>query len=167
MADMHFDLPRRMRVAFAAGLLALGLPAAAQSVPAANFTDMWWNPSESGWGVSIVQHPSHQLYAVWYTYDPRELESTGQHKPLWVVMSGGTWTSPTSVTGTAYVTNGVPFNQSGGKTAQSAVGTFTFNFSDANHGTFIYSIAGSGTGNEPGAGLPSFSGTKLITRQSF
>jgi len=41
-----------------AALLALALPAAAQSVPAANYSDMWWNPGESGWGISITQHPS-------------------------------------------------------------------------------------------------------------
>lgn len=167
MADMPFDLAKRLRVAGAAGLLAAGLPALAQSVPAANFTDMWWNPSESGWGISIVQHPSHQVYAVWYTYDPRELESFGQYRPLWVVMSGGTWTSPTTVTGPVYVTNGVPFHQAGGKTAQNQVGTFTFTFSDANNGSFRYDIAAAGSGGEPGAGLPSFTGTRLITRQSF
>ena len=37
-------------------LLALALPALGQSVPAANYTDMWWNPSESGWGISFAQH---------------------------------------------------------------------------------------------------------------
>ena len=167
MADMHFDLAKRLRVACAAGLIALGLPASGQSVPAANYTDMWWNASESGWGVSIVQHPSNQVYAVWFSYDPRELETTGQHKPIWIVMPGGTWTSPTTLTGAAYVTNGVPFNQAGGKTAQSQVGTFTFTFTDANNAAFTYNIAGSGTGPEPATGLPSFSGTKLITRQSF
>jgi lysyl endopeptidase len=160
-------IPAFLRRAVAVAFLAMALPAAAQSVPAANYTDMWWNPSESGWGLSITQHSSNQVYAVWYTYDPRELEATGQYKPLWIVMSGGTWTSPTSVTGPVYVTNGVPFNQLGGKTAQSQVGTFTFNFSSANAGTFTYNIAGSGSGAEPGAGLPSFSGTKSIVRQSF
>lgn len=167
MLDMAFDLLPRLRVACGAALFVLCAPAAAQSVPAANFTDMWWNPSESGWGVSIVQHPSHQVYAVWYTYDPRELESTGQYRPMWVVMSGGTWSTPTTLTGPVYVTNGVPFNQAGGKTAQNEVGTFTFRFSDANNGTFTYSLAGAGAGAEPGAGLPAFSGTRSITRQSF
>jgi lysyl endopeptidase len=167
MLDMAFDLHLRLRVACGGVIFALCAPAAAQSVPAANFTDMWWNPAESGWGVSIVQHPSHQVYAVWYTYDPRELAANGQYRPMWIVMSGGTWTSPTVLTGNAYVTSGVPFNQAGGKTGQNAVGTFTFRFSDANHGTFTYSIAGAGSGNEPGAGLPAFSGTKAITRQSF
>ena len=70
-------------------LLCLGLPAAAQSVPAANYSDMWWNPAESGWGISIAQHAStNQVFAVWYTYDPREPASSGRFKPLWLVMPG-------------------------------------------------------------------------------
>ena len=37
-------------------LVALALPAAAQSVvPAANYSDIWWNPDESGWGVTFTQ----------------------------------------------------------------------------------------------------------------
>ena len=59
------------RALLTAVLLALAVPAAAQSVPAANYTDMWWNPSESGWGISFAQHASNQVFAVWYTYDPR------------------------------------------------------------------------------------------------
>ena len=155
---------RRLVAALAA---TLALPAAAQSAPAANYTDMWWNPSESGWGISFLQHAgTNQVYAVWYTYDPREPEGNA-HKPLWIVMSGGTWTSPTTITGPVYVTNGVPFSQPGGKTAQNQVGTFTFNFSSAGSGTFSYSIAAAGNPGEPGAGLPAFSGTKPIVRQSF
>ena len=154
-----------------AAALALSLAAfaaSAQTTPATNYTDMWWNSSESGWGVSFMQHSAtNQVFAVWYTYDPREAQAGGQFKPLWIVMSGGTWTSPTTISGPVYVTNGVPFNQAGGKTAQSQVGTFTFSFSSASTGTFTYNIAGSGSGTDPGAGLPAFSGTKSITRQSF
>src|SRR5688572_32275614 len=99
-----------IRALMTAALLAVALPAAAQSTPAANYTDMWWNPSESGWGISFQQHPTHQVFAVWYTYDPRELTASGRHKPLWFVMPGGTWTTPTRLTGSVFVTNGVPFN---------------------------------------------------------
>ncbi len=154
--------------AAALALSVAAFAASAQSTPATNYTDMWWNSSESGWGVSFMQHSTtNQVFAVWYTYDPREAQAAGQFKPLWIVMSGGAWTSPTTITGPVYVTNGVPFNQAGGKTAQNQVGTFTFSFSSANTGTFTYNIAGSGSGTDPGAGLPAFSGTKSITRQSF
>lgn len=151
-------------------LLALALPASAQSVPAANYSDMWWNPSESGWGVSIAQHANtHQVFAVWYTYDPREPASSGRFKPLWLVMPGGTWTSPTRLTGSVYVTNGVPFSQSGSKTTSNAVGTFTFDFSTSSSGTFTYSVAAPAglAASDPAYNLPSMNGSKAIQRQVF
>ena len=153
-------------------LLAAALPAAAQSVPATNSTDMWYLPADSGWGVSFVQHSgTNQVYAVWYTYDPREPDATspGNFRPLWIVMAGGNWTSPTSLTGPVYVLNGTPFNQSGSNRSLNAVGTFTFSFANASNGTFTYNIAApSGIpSTDPAFGLPAFSGTKSITRQSF
>ena len=151
-------------------LLALALPAAAQSVPAANYSDMWWNPGEAGWGLSIAQHAgTNQVFAVWYTYDPREPAASGRSKPLWFVMPGGTWTTPTRLTGTAYVTNGVPFNQAGSNPRNNVAGTFTFDFASASSGTFMYNIAPpSGlASNEPAYDLPALSGSKPIQRQSF
>jgi hypothetical protein len=147
------------------------LPAAGQSVPANNFTDMWWNPSESGWGISFVQHAgTHQVYAVWYTYDPRVQDpATGQFQPLWFVMPGGTWTSPTTITGSVYVLTGVPFSQPGSNRRIDPVGSFTFSFSGSSNGTFTYNIAPpSGLGaDRPAHNLPSLSGSKAITRQGF
>lgn len=154
----------------AAALLAAALPAAAQSVPAANFTDMWWNPDESGWGVSFAQHAgTHQVFAVWYTYDPREASASGQYRPLWIVMPGGTWTTPQRLTGDVYVTDGVPFDQPGSDMVSTRVGTFTFDFTDASSGTFTYAIAppaGLPPG-DPAYDLPALTGSKPITRQSF
>ena len=153
----------------AAFMLALALPAAAQSVPAANYTDFWWNPSESGWGISFTQHPSHQAFVVWYTYDPREPAATGRSRPLWIVMPGGTWTSPTRFTGPVYVTMGQPFNQAGSNKRQTAVGSFTFDFNTASTGTFTYNVTPPGglASNDPAYDLPAMSGTKSIQRQSF
>jgi len=151
--------------------LALALPAAAQSVPATNYTDMWWGGvAEDGWGISFAQHtPSNNAYAVWYTYDPRAVDVSGQFKPLWIVMPGGTWTTPTTYTGRVYVLNGVPFNQPGSQRSINDVGTFTFTFSDASNGTFTYNIAAPADipGSDPAFGLPSLSGSKAISRYSF
>src|SRR5689334_1491057 len=116
---------------------AAALSAAAQATPATNYTDLWYNPNESGWGVSFTQHAgTNQSYGIWYTYDPREAGSNGQNKPLWIVMTGGTWTSPTTMTGTAYVANGVPFNQPGSNLHLTAVGNFTFNFTSSSTAQF-------------------------------
>jgi hypothetical protein len=155
-----------------AALLALALPAAAQVAPAANYTDMWYLASESGWGVSFTQHTgSNQVFAVWYTYDPRvaDTANAGRFKPLWVVMPGGTWTSPTQISGGVYVTDGNPFSQSGSNTHATNVGTFSFNFTSASSASFTYQIAPPVglASTDPAFGLPSFSGTKSLSRQSF
>jgi hypothetical protein len=154
----------------AALVLAAGLPAAAQVVPAANYTDLWWNPSENGWGLTITQHPSNQIWAIWYTYDPREQDpATGAYKPLWINMPGGTWTSPTTLTGDVYVLNGTPFYQSGSNRQQTRVGTFSFSFSSATRGTFTYNIAPPAglASTDPAYGLPNMNGTKSIERLQF
>lgn len=161
------------RALIASAVLAAALPAQAQSVPAANYTDLWWNPSESGWGLTFTQHPSNQAFAIWYTYDPRSPDG-GNFKPLWIVMSGGTWTSPTSITGPVYVLHGVPFFQSGtlrtpGNDPQTQVGSFTLNFSTSSRGTFTYNIQPPANlaASDPAYGLPAFSGTKSIERLPF
>ena len=162
-----------IRTMMAMLLAAAAIPAFAQSVPAANYSDIWYNPSESGWGVTFTQHTDNQAFAVWYTYDPREPDPSapGNFKPLWIVMSGGSWTSPTSLTGDAYVTKGTPFAASWNPNALGVtrVGTFTFSLSSTTVGTFTYNISPpSGLAStDPAFNLPAFSGTKNIQRQSF
>jgi len=172
---MFTRLPRLIAACAAALGLAVAAPAA-PATPATNYSDMWYLPAESGWGISFVQHSNGLVYAVWYTYDPRVNASapdpSSNFVPLWIVLAGqGTWTTPTSFTGPVYVTSGVPFSQTGSNTVVSPVGTFTFNFSDANNGTFAYNIAPDPNSCKdascPAFGLPAFSGTKSITRQSY
>lgn len=171
---------RLLQAALAVAAASAALGAAAQVKPAVDYTDMWWNPSESGWGISIRQKlpvggTVDALFAVWYTYDPRATDpaspgGTG-NVPLWLVMPGGTWNSPTSYTGKMYVLIASPYFQAWDPSRKSLqeVGSFRFDFSDAGHGTFSYAIAppaGLATTN-PAYGLPVLSGTKAITRQSF
>ena len=121
----------------------------ASSAPAVDYTDLWWNPGETGWGLNIVQHASRQVFAVWYTY---ELDGTR----TWYVMPGGSWANATTFVGTLYATAGPPFNGpfDPQQVEARAVGQGTIAFSDANHGTFSYSVDG-------------LSGAKSITRQPF
>lgn len=160
-----------IRRLLAPALFAAALPAAAQSVPATNYTDLWYNPNESGWGVAFTQHSSNQAYAMWYTYDPREQDpgSPGNYKPLWIVMSGGRWTSPTTITGPVYVLNGTPFFQPGSNRQQTEIGTFTITFTDASHAIFNYNIAPPAglAANDPAFGLPIVAGSKHMERIQF
>lgn len=34
---------------------------------AANFSDLWWNPAESGWGLTFI-HQGDGMFVAWYTY---------------------------------------------------------------------------------------------------
>ena len=99
------------------------------TVPADPFvldTAVWWNPAESGWGLSIVQHPDNQVVAVWYHYD-------AQGRPRWSIVPGGSWTDARTFVGTMYVTTGpdyfaAPFDSS--RVSVKHQGTATLRFSD-------------------------------------
>jgi lysyl endopeptidase len=118
--------------------------------PAADYTDLWWNADESGWGLNLIQHSSGNIFGVWYTYGT-------DGKRMWYVMPGGTWSSSNVFTGSLYATSGPPAHApsfDSGRVASRVVGHGTLTFSDANRGTFAYSVDG-------------ISGSKAITRQPF
>ncbi|HET7729195.1 MAG TPA: trypsin-like peptidase domain-containing protein [Usitatibacter sp.] len=114
-----------------------------------DYTDLWWDPAESGWGLNLIQHPSRIIFGVWYTYG-------ADGKRTWFVMSSGTWTSPNTYSGPLYSTAGPNLAQSfdASKVRVSPVGTATLTFSDANNGTFAFTVNG-------------IAGMKRITRQPF
>jgi hypothetical protein len=112
---------------------------APRSTPAAmvNYTDLWWNPQESGWGISLTHHASGRLFAVWFTYDDAGM-------PVWFTLQPGQWTSVTTYTGPIYRTSGpsfaAPFDPS--RVAVSQVGTGTLTFHDSSSATFSYTAGG-------------------------
>ncbi len=118
-------------------------------VPAADYSDLWWNPNESGWGLNLVQHPSKIIFGVWYTY---EFDGT----PIWYVIPQGSWTSSTTYTGPLFATLGPSFTKTfiASQVQPRQVGTATLNFTSASTGTFTYSVDG-------------VSGTKSMQRQPF
>ena len=63
--------------------------------PIALGTDLWLNPAQPGWGLSITQHDNLQLFAVWLTYD-------GAGKARWFFIPGGEWTDSKRFRGTVY-----------------------------------------------------------------
>jgi hypothetical protein len=121
----------------------------ADNTPVPNFTDLWWNAGESGWGLSISQQ-YRTLFAVWYSYGPG-----GQS--TWYVLPGGSWISGDTYSGTLYRTAAAPgtigaFDASA--VSRTAVGTLTLKFTTANTATMSYVVDGQ-------------SGTKAISRQPF
>lgn len=166
--------PRTMHRLLATTLLCLALPAAAQAVPQINWSDMWYDTAESGWGLSFTQHAgTNQVYAVWYTYDPRDPDPSlpGRFMPLWLVMPGGVWESSTRISGQVYALTGTAVTLPWRETDKhlDVVGTFTIQFNDGNSGTFTYDVkppAGAASGS-PAFNLPAMSGSKPIVRQGF
>ena len=109
-----------------------------------NYQDLWWRSpanSESGWGVNIT-HQADILFATWFTY---QAGSGTTNKGLWLVMSNGVKTANGVFTGDLQTTTGpafsaTPFDSS--KVVRTTVGSATFTFTDANNGTFSYTVNG-------------------------
>jgi hypothetical protein len=116
-----------------------------------NYQGLWWaSPpgSEAGWGVSIAQQ-GDMLFATWFTYD---LAGNGR----WLVMSRGERTAPGRYSGALHETRGSPLGAPWNAQAFSStvVGNASFGFSDAQNGSFTYTLDG-------------VTQTKPITRQVF
>jgi hypothetical protein len=125
------------------------------TAPIYDYTDMWWTPAESGWGLSLTQHTSTNLFAAWFVYG-----SDGH--PTWYVLPNGAWSQNLELStlntysGQVYKTSGPyyggPFLPA--NVVVTPVGMAQLKFSDYSHGAFIYTIDG-------------VSGSKAIERQPF
>jgi hypothetical protein len=73
-----------------------------ESEPQGNFSDLWWNPAESGWGINIIQHGTGPIFATWFMYG-------ADGKPTWYVVPGGQWASFGEFRGQVYRTTGPAF----------------------------------------------------------
>lgn len=76
--------------------------ARAATEPLSNYTDFWWDPMESGWGLNVIHHGSGKLFASWFVYGPDKA-------PVWYVIPDGTWVNPTRYGGTIYRATGPYF----------------------------------------------------------
>ncbi len=148
------DFYGRFDVAYNAGMhqwlgtASSGTPAATSVQPRHDYTDLWWNPAESGWGVALTQHED-RAFATWFAYD-------GDGRPVWLSMSGGKWVSPTRLTGELIVTAGpdstAAFDPA--RVSRTQVGAATFDFSSIDRGTLTWTVNG-------------VSATRPIARQLF
>ena len=69
--------------------------------PITDYSGMWWNAAESGWGLSLHQSPSDVMFGALYVYG-----SDGGAE--WFTLQGGRWESSTRWSATLYRTTG-PF----------------------------------------------------------
>ncbi|HZZ94764.1 MAG TPA: hypothetical protein VFE23_19545 [Usitatibacter sp.] len=122
------------------------------AAPALNFQALWWRApagSESGWGLNIT-HQGDVLFATWFTYDA---DGSG----MWLVMPDTRKTATNVYAGSIYRTTGPAFSAVPFSPAQvvvTPVGSATFTFSDADNGSFAYTV---GTVTQ----------SKAITRQVY
>ena len=145
--------------------LALVRPAAA-----VDWTDIWWNPAEAGWGVTFTQADNF-IFATFFVYDANK-------QPIWytgnmTVDANGVWSGPLYLTNGSFY--GDPWDPS--KLTQNQVGTVTFRPANGSansySGTLTYNVGGTnvtkqiqrqtltvipGAGNYSGAVLSIFSG---------
>jgi cyclophilin family peptidyl-prolyl cis-trans isomerase len=117
------------------------------TAPAVDYTDLWWNANESGWGISLTQQFGI-IFAAWYAYD-----DAGD--PVWYVATNCAVSGP-GCAGTLYrVSGGAPLTAAWKPvTPAAAVGSVTFQFSDPASGTLAYTING-------------VTATRAITRQVY
>jgi hypothetical protein len=130
----------------AATMLSTGVSQIALTVPGANpcsaslarspgsLSGLFWNPSESGWGIDFTQRGDN-VFAAWYTYD------TGGN-PKWYV-STCAMNSASACSGTLYQVTGPrffgqAFNPSA--VAAAAAGTLQVAFTDNDHASMNYSV---------------------------
>jgi hypothetical protein len=120
----------RLAVAF---LVVAGALVARPVMAAIDFTDLWWNPAEPGWGVNFVQSDNF-IFATFFIYGPA-------NKPTWYTGqltrdSNGIWTGPLySSTGSYF---GAVFN--GTQRDIDQVGNATFIADSDTTGSLSYNV---------------------------
>ena len=115
-------------------LLAVLLFSAALGARAADYTDIWWNPAENGWGVNLVQSDNF-IFATFFVYGPN-------NQPIWYAGNLNA-DGIGNYTGGLYVTTGtylgtVPYNPAQWGVTQ--VGTATFTPTTAYTGVLSYNV---------------------------
>ena len=73
------------------------------AAPMGDYTDLWWNPDEPGWGLAVLQHANNHVVAVWLTYDR-------DNRAAWLILPGR-WRATNVLEGTIFRTAGSPFDQ--------------------------------------------------------
>jgi hypothetical protein len=120
--------------------LAVLFSLAALPVGAADYSDVYYDPAEPGWGVFLVQSNTFQFLA-FFIYGP-------DSKPIWYtaqLTDDGTG----SYTGGLFSTTGTYFGSPWQGATIATVGSASFKPTDAYHATLTYSLTGGPTVTRP------------------
>ena len=157
--DMHFGITRRLAAGtyyvqvshfLPSGTGAYNLRMRADNLET-NFTSLWWNASEPGWGINI-NHQDNVVFATLFTYDR-------SGNPVWLAMTRGELGADGAYAGELHRFRGPAFNApttswSAASVAPSAVGTMRIMFSTFGTAALTYTFDGTQV-------------TKTIVRQRF
>jgi len=118
--------------------LSIGRAGSASNRPHDDYSDMWWNPREPGWALTVNQY-TEKLFMVWQTYDE-------SGKPMWLVAPGGAWSRDSEgrlhFGGAVYRSTGpswqVPYSAKA--MHLTPVGIADFSPLDASHAVFTYTV---------------------------
>jgi hypothetical protein len=128
-----------VRNTFAALVLAAAIPA-----QAVDYTDIWYNAAESGWGVNLVQSDAF-IFGTFFVYAPNGT-ATWYSAEL-------TWDGSGAYKGNLYATTGTGFalKWEPGNLTRTAVGTASFTPSTLNayEGTLAWTVNGVGSATKP------------------
>jgi plastocyanin len=120
-----------------------------QAAPAAvnigpGFTGAWYDPAQSGHGLFLEVLQNNSLLAWWFTFNPAGTEQSWFGGVGTYSGSTATITQVTQTTGGRWIPNFDP-----SKLTQVAWGSFTFTFTDCNHGRVDFNspVPGYGTGS--------------------
>ena len=128
------NIVRSILTALLLSTMSLSPPAVATSF-STDQSDLWWNASESGWGIQFVQRGA-AIFATMFVYD-----SAG--KPTWYAATleavGSSWSGDLyAAEGPSFATS--PFNPSG--VSQRKVGTMNWTAVLVESGQLFYTVDG-------------------------
>jgi len=114
--------------------LGFALPASAAST-SIDYTDLWYNPAESGWGLNLIQQ-NNIIFATLFVYGP-------DNSARWYVASS-LQGSGTTFTGQLFQTTGPAFSGAfnPATVVTTPVGNMTLSFTTATTATLVYTVNG-------------------------
>jgi hypothetical protein len=106
------------------------------TLPATDYSGLWWNPDESGWGIALTRQ-ADMSFATIYTYD-------ANGNPVWYIASSCPIVG-SGCSGSLYSVSGgtqlaTPWNASA--LSVTSVGTLNLSFTDLNSGAMSFTVKG-------------------------
>jgi hypothetical protein len=149
--DVPLRTPLKLAAAASAGresllrilivaLIAVAFPLRAGAEAEIDYSDLWWNPAESGWGMAL-QRQGDVMFAALYVYD-------AQGASDWYVASDvrPANSAKTSWSGSLYRTSGPGFAGAyDGAVTVDVAGSINLEFSAADSGVLTYTVRGVST----------------------